>query len=257
MIEIHQKIIELNANGIDLVLCTIITTKGSTPLKEAAKMIVTSDSAFGTVGGGLTENKAINVAREILHTSKSRKIEIELISKEETSCGGIVEIFFEPINQNFKLFIFGGGHVAKSLVEVTRNTGFNITVVDDRKDIIDDWKVRGCNPVHSDFIDFINKMQFDDKTFIAIMTYEHKQDLEIISNCINKKWTYLGLMGSKNKVRGMKRKLIELGFSDELILKVDMPIGFDINSQSAKEIAVSIAAKLIMVKNNVINDLAK
>ncbi len=249
MIDIFDKILNLNSNGIDLVLCTVISAKGSTPLKEGAKMIVTSDNTFGTVGGGLTENKAIEVARELLHSSKSKKIEIELISKDSTSCGGVVEIFFEPINQNHKLYIFGGGHVAKALVEVARDIGFNITVVDDRQEIIDEWSVKGCTAIHSGFLEFIDKIHYDNKTFITIMTYEHSQDWDIISRCINKEWAYLGLMGSKNKIRGMRRKLIEFGIKEEIIDKVDMPIGLEINSQSAKEIAVSITAKLIMEKN--------
>lgn len=249
MIEVYKKIIELNDKGIDFVLCTVIGAKGSTPLKESAKMIVTPDTTYGTVGGGLTENKTITVAKELMHSTKSKKIEIELISKENTSCGGIVEIFFEPVNQNCKLYIFGGGHVAKALVEVARDIGFNIIVVDDRKEIIDEWNVRGCTAIHSDFLVLINNMQFNEKSFITIMTYEHSQDWEIISNCISKKWAYLGLMGSKNKIRGIKRKLVEFGINEELINKVDMPIGLEINSLSAKEIAVSIAAKLIMEKN--------
>lgn len=257
MIDIFKKAIELNTQGTDLVLCTVIGTKGSTPLKEGAKMIVTADSTFGTVGGGLTENRTIDVAREILHSTKSKKIEIELISKESTSCGGVVEIFFEPVNQNFKLFIFGAGHVAKALVEVSRDIGFNITVIDDRKDIIDEWNVKGCVAVHSDSVEYICKMQFDAKTFIAIMTYEHRQDWEIISKCITEEWAYLGMMGSQNKIRGMRRKLIDFGIHDELINKVDMPLGLEINSQSAKEIAVSIAAKLIMEKNKLVNELNK
>jgi len=254
MIDIFEKAIELNAQGTDFVLCTVIRTKGSTPLKEGAKMIVTSDKTIGTVGGGLTENKTIDVAREMLYSTKSKTIEIELISKEGTSCGGVVEIFFEPINQNFKLYVFGGGHVAKALVEVTRDIGFNISVIDDRKDIIEDWTMKGCVPIYSKFIEYINNMKFDNKTFIVIMTYEHTQDWDIISNCIDKEWAYLGLMGSKNKIRGMQRKLIDFGINDELINKVDMPIGLEINSQSAKEIAVSIAAKLIMEKNKLVNE---
>lgn len=256
MIEIYKKIIELNETGIDLVVCTIISTKGSTPLKEGAKMIVTSEDSFGTVGGGITEKETISTARQLLHTSKSKKINIELISKEDTSCGGIVEVFFEPITQNYTLYIFGGGHVAKSLVEVTRGIGFSIIVIDDRKEIIDEWSIKGCTAIHSDFLQFIEKMQFNEKTFITIMTYEHKQDWDIISNCINRKWAYLGLMGSKNKIRGMKRKLVENGVNEELINKVDMPIGLEINSISAKEIAVSITAKLIMVKNKLLDELA-
>ncbi|ROL59989.1 hypothetical protein D9V86_09970 [Bacteroidetes/Chlorobi group bacterium ChocPot_Mid] len=257
MINIFKKIIELNNQGDDLVLCTVVRTKGSTPLKEGAKMIVTAESTYGTVGGGLTENKTINIARELLHSTKSKKIEIELISKEDTSCGGTVEIFLEPVNQNYKLIIFGGGHVAKSLIEVSRDIGFNITVVDNRKEIIDEWNIKGCLAIHSDFKEYILNMQFDKMTFICIMTYEHSQDWEIISNCIKKEWAYLGLMGSKNKVRAMRRKLIEIGIEENLIDKVDMPIGLEINSLSAKEIAISIVAKLILEKNNLIYKLEK
>jgi len=257
MIDIYKKIIDLYQQGIDAVLCTVVGAKGSTPLKEGAKMIVTEDNTFGTVGGGVTENETINNARELLRTSANKKIEIELISKEDTSCGGKVEIFIESLIRNYKLYIFGAGHVGNALAEISANIGFDITVIDDRKDIIDNWNVKGCQTKQSDFMEYLQKMKFDDKTFIAIMTYEHKSDWDILSYCINKPWAYLGMMGSKSKVKGVKKKLIDIGVNNDVIEKINMPIGIEINSESAKEIAISIVAKLIAEKNSLINKLEK
>ncbi|MFC2131413.1 XdhC family protein [Bacteroidota bacterium] len=257
MIDIYKIILELYEQGRDAVLCTIISTKGSTPLKEGAKMIVTEDKTYGTVGGGATENETINIAKELLHTSFAKKIEIELISKEDTSCGGKVEIFIESLSLNYNLYIFGAGHVGNALAEISANIGFDITIIDDRKEIIDEWDVQECNTKHSDFKEYLQKMKFDVKTFIAIMTYEHKSDWDILSYCINKPWAYLGMMGSKSKVKGVRKKLIDIGVKDEVINKIDMPIGIEINSESAKEIAISIVAKLIAEKNSLINKLEK
>ncbi len=252
MKDIYQKIVELRESGTNSVLCTIVQTKGSTPLKAGAKMLVTNKGlTYGTVGGGSVEAKTIAKANELLESNKNELIHIDLLSKEGTSCGGTVDIFIEQLIQNYKLFIFGAGHVGKALVHQLEQLEFDITVIDDREGIFNDWTEGRYKKVHSRPLDFLSELQFDDKIFIVIITYDHKIDWEILSYCAGKPWFYLGMMGSHSKVKAMKKSLTELGISEETIEKINMPIGLDINAETAREIAVSIASKMISVKNKV------
>jgi xanthine dehydrogenase accessory factor len=249
MIDIYKKITELYQQSRNAVLCTIISTKGSTPLKEGAKMIVCENETFGTVGGGSVERQAIERAKALLKSTGCFIENIDLVTDEGSSCGGIVQIFYEIIIQNTELIIFGGGHVGKALVHSLGSLGFDITVVDDRKDIFSNWNDIDCKKITSPVSDYLHTINFHDRLFIAILTYDHRIDWEVLSFCADKPWAYLGMMGSKSKVRTMKQNLSEMGIPIETISKINMPIGLEINAETASEIAVSISAKLVMEKN--------
>lgn len=257
MINIYKKIIELNEQGINSVLCTIVSTKGSTPLKEGAKMIVCKDKNFGTVGGGTLEKKTIDKAKQMLRVSGYSIENIDLVSEEGTSCGGKVSVFFEPIMQNFKLYIFGAGHVGKALVNLVKDINFDITVIDDRNDIFDSWKNDEIEKRICNMVKYLDEIDFNNKTFIIIVTYDHNIDRDILSYCASKPWHYLGMMGSRNKAKSMKNKLLKHGISTDILDRIDMPIGLDINAENAKEIGISIAGKLIMEKYALIEEMKK
>lgn len=249
MKDIYQKIIELKDKGINGMLCTIVQTKGSTPLKTGKMIVISREETYGTVGGGMVESQTIDKAIKLLPSNKQELIHIELLSKEGTSCGGTVDIFLEPLLLNYKLYIFGAGHVGKALAYQIQKLDFDITVIDDREGIFNDWEEGNYTQVNTNFQDFLNKLNFDDKIFIAIITYDHKIDWQILSFCAGKPYRFLGMMGSKSKVKVMKKELSNLGISDEVISGIKMPIGMEINSESAQEIAISIASQLIFEKN--------
>jgi xanthine dehydrogenase accessory factor len=250
MKDIYYNIIELKKAGTNAMLCTIVQTKGSTPLKAGAKMIVTEEGiTYGTVGGGGLEIQTINKALELFISNKSELIHIELLSDEGTSCGGTADIFIEPLMQNHKLFVFGAGHVGRALVHQLENLDFDITIIDNRDGIFDDWTDGNYTQIVSKTDTYLNQLQFDDKIFIVIITYDHTIDWEVLSFCADKPWRYLGMMGSRSKVKAMRKSLIEMGISEDTVNKINMPIGLEINAETASEIAISIASKLIQEKN--------
>jgi len=258
MTEIYKKIIELKEQGTKSVLCTIVSTKGSSPLKAGAKMIVSEDGKYyGTVGGGSVERKTIEKAELILQSSVPSLIKIDLINDDGNSCGGTVDIFIEPISTNQKLYVFGAGHIGKALYNISKTLGFDITFIDNRENIFDGWPTCVSIKVISDFKKYLEQIEFDDTIFIAIITYDHNIDWEIISYCANKPWRYLGMMGSRRKIKTMANNLRNKGISDDIIDKINMPIGLDIDAETAEEIAISISAKLVMEKNLLLNEQKK
>ena len=251
MESICHKIIEILNTNKKTALCTIVDTIGSTPLKAGAKMIVFEDgSIFGTIGGGNLEKATINDALGIIKTNEAKLFKHELKLQHDMSCGGSLEIFIEPIMQKKKLLLFGAGHVSKAIVKHSTGLDFDITIVDCREGIFNDWTFEGLQKITAPFTQILPTLSYDNSTFIVIATYDHSIDHEILAFCIKKPHFYLGMIGSKTKVTRTKEKFVSEGIATkEELEKVDMPIGIDINAKTSDEIAISIFAKLIKEKN--------
>ncbi len=249
---IYDKISEILKSGKTAALCTIVSTKGSTPLKIGAKMIVFEDGKiYGSIGGGKLEKATIDEALEILKSKKAELLRRNLATDYGMSCGGNVEIFIEPIGQKKKLFIFGAGHVGKAVAKHSLDLDFDITVIDSRTEIFNEYTFSGFNKVTGPFTEALTKLNFDEDSYIVITTFEHATDREILAHSIKKPFAYIGMIASKNKVALTRKMFIEEGkATNEELDKVDMPMGMDISAMSADEIAISIVAKLISVKNN-------
>lgn len=248
---IYCKITEILHTNHRTALCTIVMTKGSTPLKAGAKMIVYEDGSIcGTIGGGPLEKKTIDDALAVIREKKPKLIKHDLNTQLQMCCGGVVEIFIEPIMQKKKLFIFGAGHVGKAIVKHSLDLDFEITVIDPREDVFNDWEFSGYNKVSAPFVQVMPTLVYDQNTFIIVTTFDHATDREVLAFCMKKPHYYLGMIGSKNKVNRTHEIFISENIATkEELEKVDMPVGLNIHAESADEIAISIIAKLIMEKN--------
>jgi len=248
---IYNKILEILKTGQSAALCTVVSTKGSTPLKTGAKMIVWENgSIFGTIGGGPLEYSTVEDAVRVIKNKSPQLFVHNLKVQHEMCCGGFMEIYIEPLMPAKKLFMFGGGHVGKAVVKHALDLDFEITVIDSREEIFSDWTFTGYNKVAGDFPKVLPTLPYDNNTFIVIATLDHPTDNEVLSFCISRPHAYLGMIGSKKKVATIKESLISQGIAtEEELNRVDMPIGLDINAVTADEIAVSIVAKLIREKN--------
>ncbi len=250
MENIYAKILEVQKNNQKAVLCTVVETKGSAPLKPGAKMIIYEDNtSFGTVGGGSLENNTFEDAPKVFKTGRPQLFQYELPHKGGLGCGGSVKVFIEPIMKKKKLYVFGAGHVSKALVKIAAGLNFDITVIDGREDIFAAWDSSAAKLINKYHDEVLPDISFDEDTFIVIINYSHALDREIIIDSIQKPFAYIGMMGSHRKIEGFKKHLEKINIDKELIGRIDMPIGIDINAESAAEIAVSIAASLIEAKN--------
>lgn len=251
MNNIYQKILDIINSDKKAALCTIVSTKGSTPLKSGAKMLVFEDSSiYNTIGGGHLEKITIADALDIIKTGQSKLFKHELKSQHEMCCGGSLEIFIEPIMQKKKMFLFGAGHVGKAIVKHAINLDLEIFVIDGREEIFNNWDFNGYNKIVAPFTQILPTLPYDNLTMIVIATYDHSIDREILAFCMKQPHYYLGMIGSKTKVVRTKEMFISENIATiNELEKIDMPIGIDINAVTADEIAVSIVAKLIKEKN--------
>lgn len=251
MESIYTLLQEIQKNGTRAALCTIVQTKGSTPAKTGAKMIVYENhSILGTIGGGNLEKKVIENAVNAIRTKKAELFRHDLLHQHNMCCGGTVDVFIEPIMKKKNLYIFGAGHTGKALARFTSDFGFEVIMIDDRKEYLDAIQVDGVNKMNLSHQNALSILPFDEETYICIMTYSHPIDREILSYCVTKPFAYLGMIGSSRKVEMTKKMLREgLQISEETLASIDMPMGIDIHAESPDEIAISILSKLIAVKN--------
>lgn len=159
--------------------------------------------------------------------------------------------YSEQMGLTNTLFIFGGGHVSVPLSQVARILGFKVVIFDDRQDLstLEENKFAHQKMI-VDYKNIGHLVPEGITSFAVIMTVGHKADAMILKQLAGKKIKYLGMIGSKNKTKTIFENLLNEGIKQEDIDKVDAPIGLSINSQTPAEIAISIAAKIVMVKNS-------
>jgi len=250
MIEIYTEILQLLASGRRGALATVIGSRGSTPGKEAAKMLVRDDgSTVGTIGGGCTEAEVWALAREVIDTDRPLRKSFVLTPKaaeeEGLACGGVVEIFIEPVGSPV-VIIFGAGHIAKSLVPLCRMAGLNTKVVDDREQFANRARFPDAGElIVTDFETCFDRIEVTPTSYIVIVTRGHKYDQLVLSRAVRTPSSFVGLIGSKAKISRIFRTLLSDGVPRERLESVKAPIGLDIGSRTPEEIAISIAAQLI------------
>ncbi|MDO4834164.1 MAG: XdhC/CoxI family protein [Bacillota bacterium] len=264
---IARKFIE---EDVPFVIARVIATKGSTPRKRDAVLLMNfEEKTWGTVGGGLLEAETERHCREQLKTKeKVKTYEFMLDEKKsgegalEMGCGGDATIrieYVDPKNpgsfvENFKgtsrAYIFGGGHVAQALDPVLRHVDFETTIIDDRKEYANATRfphARECI-VCDDFDNCFNNIEPDEDSFLIIVTRGHKGDLQVLRQALRKPHAYLGMIGSRRKNALLFEQLKKEGFTEEELEGVYTPIGLEIKSETPEEIGVSIAAEIIKVR---------
>lgn len=160
-------------------------------------------------------------------------------------------IFLESIVPLPKLVIAGAGHVGKALSKFGKLLDFEVTVWDDREEYANKKNIPDADIIMSgEFNNTLGKVVPKPDTYIVIVTRGHKNDSEVLKKFIGSNAAYIGMIGSRSKIAQVKEQFIKEGWaSTEQWDKIYSPIGLKINSKSVQEIAISIAAQLIQVRN--------
>ena len=256
MKDIYERINKILEENLQSWVVTVITSTGSTPAAIGMKMIVYPDGKIeGTIGGGEIEKKIIEriVSDSPEHVDKwSYNLGTDNKDAEKTNmeCGGIQEVLVEPLMKGSRLYIVGGGHCGIALSSLASKTGFAVTVIDNR----DEWASKIKHPsavktVCVNYEEISKKIPTSPDSFVVIMTHGHIHDQLVLEQLINKKFKYIGMIGSERKVKLVFENLLKKGIKKENVLKVFAPLGFDIISHTPDEIAVSIVGQMIAVKN--------
>jgi len=258
--DIYDEIVRLRRLGQKAAIATIVQVHGSIPSYESAKLLVREDgSMMGTVGGGCVEAEVWNAAREVIETEKPRHLSFNLgqdaASDNGLICGGQLDIFVEPVIPPPHAFIFGAGHISKSLSKVAALAGFATTIVDNRDTFANRQRFPEADEVFAEeYEDIFPKLPINELSYLIIVTRGHRDDLRVLRLAVTTEARYIAMIGSKRKVINVVKELEQEGIARERIKRIHAPMGLDIGAISPEEIAISVAAEMIAVRRNAESD---
>ena len=252
---------QMSEKSTAYVIVTVLEVRGSSPREEGAKMIVTEDQSYLSIGGGNLEYQAIALSRElILEAGLVSKIEdFPLGPKVGQCCGGKVRLLFESFPaETIRISIFGAGHVGKALIGIVSQLPYRIRWIDSREHEFPKAIPSNVEKVVSGrpHLDIRSSSMAD---YFVVMSHSHKIDFEIVQAVLKMgNYRYLGLIGSESKKKRFESRLIKRGVPDDQISRLSCPMGIgQITGKSPIEVAVSVASELISDINDLESDPVK
>ena len=251
---IYEEIRKLQREERRAALATITQIRGSVPSFKTAKMLVRDDgSTLGSIGGGCVEAEVWSAAQDVIREEKSRVMEFDLTDESMAEggliCGGKIEIFIEPILPSPHMVIFGAGHISMQLARIATIAGFRITVVDNRPQYANAERFPEAETIFPEtFESAFESLKPGENTYLVIVTRGHQEDENVLRWAVQTNARYVGMIGSKRKVRTIAEDLVREGISAERLESVHMPIGLDIAAVTPEEIAVAIVAEAIHIR---------
>lgn len=221
-----------------IVLATVVVSAKGQEALLGRKLLITGSGIFGDLGDAALTARMREQAPELLLQRTAQLMEI-------AGTGGATSVFVEPVHPVARLLVLGGGHIAQPLVAIASLLDYEITVIDDRPSFANRQRFPGARSVEcDDFSLALSRQRFDAGTSVVIVTRGHQHDLECLKQVLPEEPGYVGMIGSRRRIRLVREHLIATGFSEEQVNRVFMPIGLEIGAQTPAEIAVSIAAQL-------------
>jgi xanthine dehydrogenase accessory factor len=246
---IYNEIQAALQRGERIGIATVVKTIGAAPCDIGSKMLVRADGEVsGSFGGGRVDEQVVKAVTQALEERRSLLTHVHIDPDEAVgSCGATLEIFIEAISPEPRLIIAGAGHVAQALARLAADLDFRIVVVDDRRDLADP-QIFGerVQLVFGDIAQTIRELRPDAATWIVVVTRGHRLDEEALHAALEGDAAYVGMIGSAGKIRNIFRNLLKAGVPRERLAKVHSPIGLDIGAVTPAEIALSIAAEIVL-----------
>lgn len=255
-VDVYEELVRLRRLGQKCALATIVQVRGSIPSYESAKLLVREDgSILGTVGGGCVEAEVWNAAREAIETEKPKRLSFNLgqdVAYENgLICGGQLDIFVEPVLPQPRAFIFGAGHISKSLSKIAGMAGFATVIVDDRESFANRERFPEADEIHAgEYETIFPKLAINETSYIIIVTRGHRDDMRVLRWAVTTPARYVSMIGSKRKVISVIKELEKEGVPRQAFERIYAPMGFEIGAITPEEIAVSVVAEMIAVRRN-------
>jgi len=251
--DIYEEILKIKNKGECAALATLISTDGSTPREQGAKMLIRQDGGIeGTIGGGLMEKMIREEAEKVIENGIPKMVHFDLTGGKEGGmiCGGVATVYIEAIVPKSAIYILGAGHIGFYLARIARMTDFRVVVCDNRPEYANRERFPEADEIMAEeYENIFKKLAVNQSAFIVIVTHGHTHDQAVLEWAVTTKAGYIGMIGSRKKTRQVFDNLISKGFSREDIEnRVHSPIGLDIKAETPGEIAVSIMAEIIQVR---------
>jgi xanthine dehydrogenase accessory factor len=251
---IFRALAEIEKNNESAALCTVISSEGSTPRHVGSKMLVYPDHSFlGTVGGGELESRVIKAAIESLKSGTAKTLSYTMADPSRGDpgvCGGTVEVFVEPILPPAMVVVIGGGHVGKAVVHLAKWLGFRVAVSDDREQFCNPDSVPGADAYYPvEMGKLTEHLKVTPQTYLVITSRGSSVDAHGLPSLLESDAAYIGVIGSKRRWLTTVKALKEKGVHQEKITRVHSPMGLELHAETPEEIAVSIMAEVLMVRD--------
>ena len=248
------RLAEIAAGHVPAAICTVVATKGSTPRKVGASMVVLADGSDagaieGTIGGGAVEHEVRRAALEVIANTKSRLVEVSLTTQLGMCCGGQMSIFIESLRVRPRCILFGAGHTGRALCVVAHQAGFDVTVCDPREELLTVERFPDAVALVDDYASSdLAGLPFSVDAFVVVATHDHQTDQRIVEVVLQKPFAYAALVGSQRKATLTRERCKNKGIDDDVIAKLRCPAGLDIGAETPEEIALSIVAEMVQVR---------
>jgi xanthine dehydrogenase accessory factor len=227
---------DLLEKGETFCLATVIASDRP-DISAGQKLIVREDGALEgerVVDDARLRNLALSAIRE----KKSVTVEYE----------DRLRVFLDVLSSEAMLLICGAGHIAIPLARFANGVGFNVTVLDDRSDFANPARFPDCTVIAENFTIALRNMALGSSTHVVVITRGHEHDVDCLTEVLKKQTAYVGLIGSRRRVRFVLEWLEQNGFAQKLLNQVYTPIGIPIGAESPEEIALSILSELVCVR---------
>lgn len=258
--DLFEEVVRLRRDGRKCALATIVEVNGSIPSYESAKILVRDDGSMtGTIGGGCVEADVWAAAREAIETEKPRRMKFNLSQDAAYDngliCGGQLEVYIEPLLPHPRAFIFGAGHISKSLCQVAALAGFSTAIVDNRESFANRERFPQADEIHAEeYEEVFPKLAVNASSYLIVVTRGHRDDMRVLRWAVATPARYIAMIGSKRKTIAVVKELEKEGFTREQFASVHAPMGLNIGAVTPEEIAIAVAAEMIAVRRNPASD---
>jgi xanthine dehydrogenase accessory factor len=255
MLEIYQELANIAARGQRAVLATVTSSRGSVPRKPGTKMIIRDDgSLVGSIGGGNVEQAVQEKAADVMQSGEPQTIHFDLTGSGEEAwmiCGGQMDVFLEPVLPAETMYLFGAGHLSQTTAAVAKMLGFRVVVIDPRSEYNNNDRFPDADAlVVEEYENAFPKLNVSENAYIVIYTPGHVSDEKCLQFAVGTAAKYVGMIGSKRKVKEIKERLRNKGVSQQQLDEIHAPIGLEINAETPEEIAISILGEITKVRRN-------
>jgi xanthine dehydrogenase accessory factor len=235
---ITDRIVALLAKEKTFCLATVVDS-GNPDVPAGIKAILLSDGTLeGSLGSVQLDAKLRTLAQKAFKENKSGIAEIQ----------NGVNVFLDIVACDARLIMCGAGHIAVPLAQFARQLKFRVTVIDDRSDFANPSRFPNCEVIAEDFTLALRNLHFSPATYVVVITRGHEHDADCLIEILKKNTVYVGLIGSRRRVRFVLEMLGDKGFSQKRLKEIFTPIGLPIGAESPEEIALSIVSELVCVR---------
>ncbi len=236
--ELIDRVNELLEKGETFCLATIVASHRS-DVPSGRKVIILRDGSMeGEIESKQLRMTLCDPALEALKEKKKRIVEI----------AHGVRVFIDVLSADAKLLVCGAGHIALHLTRFARQVGFSVTVLDDRSEFAHTSLFPDCKVIAEDFTEALRDMPLSPSTYVVVITRGHEHDIECLVEILRNETAYVGLIGSRRRIRFVLDILAQEGIPQDRLKEVFTPIGLPIGAESPAEIAISIVAELVCIR---------